>query len=133
MPRGLQEDHSGGTVGWACFRRLHHSWARTGRPKVREWLTTAAGFIGLAVGRTVFWNPVVVWRARKIARKTAVNEIACRYREFVTVLGLLRTPPSSARMRDRGYGNTTLRRRVRACSSEWSASAGWERIWCVAS
>ena len=36
--------------------------------KVREWLTTAAGvpgFIGFAVGRTVFWDPVADWRAGK--------------------------------------------------------------------
>ena len=34
-------------------------------PKVREWLTTAAGvpgFIGFAVGRTDFWEPLVHWR-----------------------------------------------------------------------
>jgi len=33
--------------------------------KVREWLTTAAGvpgFIGFAVGRTDFWEPLVGWR-----------------------------------------------------------------------
>ena len=36
--------------------------------KVHEWLTTAAavpGFIGFAVGRTSFWDPLVAWRARK--------------------------------------------------------------------
>ena len=34
--------------------------------KVRQWLSTAAdvpGFIGFAVGRTIFWNPLVAWRA----------------------------------------------------------------------
>ena len=34
--------------------------------KVREWLTTAApvpGFIGFAVGRTTFWDPLVNYRA----------------------------------------------------------------------
>ena len=37
--------------------------------KVREWLTTAAsvpGFIGFAVGRTTFWDPLVDWRANRI-------------------------------------------------------------------
>ena len=37
--------------------------------KVREWLATAAsvpGFIGFAVGRTTFWDPLVDWRANRI-------------------------------------------------------------------
>jgi len=54
--------------------------------KVHEWLTTAAavpGFIGFAVGRTSFWDPLVAWRARQITREQAVNDIVRRYREFV--------------------------------------------------
>jgi 5-dehydro-2-deoxygluconokinase len=54
--------------------------------KVREWLTTAAavpGFIGFAVGRTVFWEPLVGWLAKKTAREEAVAEIARRYSAFV--------------------------------------------------
>lgn len=54
--------------------------------KVREWLGVAAkvpGFIGFAVGRTVFWNPLVAWRAGKATREEAANQIAGRYREFV--------------------------------------------------
>jgi myo-inositol catabolism protein IolC len=56
--------------------------------KVREWLTTAAavpGFIGFAVGRTSFWDPLVDWRAKKITREAAVAEIARRYQEFVEI------------------------------------------------
>jgi len=56
--------------------------------KVREWLTTAAavpGFIGFAVGRTVFWEPLVGWLAKKTSREEAVAEIARRYSEFVHV------------------------------------------------
>jgi 5-dehydro-2-deoxygluconokinase len=56
--------------------------------KVREWLTTAAsvpGFIGFAVGRTVFWEPLVGWRDRKITREDAVAEVARRYRQFVNI------------------------------------------------
>jgi myo-inositol catabolism protein IolC len=56
--------------------------------KVREWLTTAAGvpgFIGFAVGRTDFWEPLVAWRAKRTTREQAVAEIARRYREFVDV------------------------------------------------
>ena len=56
--------------------------------KVRDWLTIAAGvpgFIGFAVGRTVFWDPLVNWRAKKITREVAVAEIARRYHEFVDI------------------------------------------------
>ncbi len=56
--------------------------------KVSEWLTTAAGvpgFIGFAVGRTSFWEPLISWRAQKTTREDAVAEIARRYRQFVDV------------------------------------------------
>jgi len=56
--------------------------------KVREWLITAAavpGFIGFAVGRTSFWNPLIDWRAKKITREAAVAEITRRYQEFVDI------------------------------------------------
>jgi myo-inositol catabolism protein IolC len=54
--------------------------------RVREWLATASGvqgFIGFAVGRTSFWDSLVNWRAKKITREDAVNNIARRYLEFV--------------------------------------------------
>jgi len=56
--------------------------------KVREWLEVAAGvagFIGFAVGRTDFWDPLVAWRAQKATREQTVAEIARRYREFVDI------------------------------------------------
>ncbi len=56
--------------------------------KVRDWLSIAAdvpGFVGFAVGRTVFWNPLVAWRAKRLTREQAVVEIAAHYREFVDV------------------------------------------------
>jgi myo-inositol catabolism protein IolC len=56
--------------------------------KVREWLTTAAGvpgFIGFAVGRTVFWDPLVGWRENRTTREAAVAEIAGRYRGFADI------------------------------------------------
>jgi 5-dehydro-2-deoxygluconokinase len=56
--------------------------------KVREWLTTAAavpGFIGFAVGRTSFWDPLMNWRAGRITREGAVAEIARRYKDFVEI------------------------------------------------
>jgi myo-inositol catabolism protein IolC len=68
-------------------------------PTVRGWLTTAAGvpgFIGFAVGRTVFWEPIVDYRAHKKSREAASSEIARRYREFV---GVFETARQSARAR----------------------------------
>jgi 5-dehydro-2-deoxygluconokinase len=56
--------------------------------KVREWLGIAAGvpgFVGFAVGRTVFWDPLVAWRAKKMTREEAIAEISRRYREFVDI------------------------------------------------
>jgi 5-dehydro-2-deoxygluconokinase len=54
--------------------------------KVREWLAAARGvpgFIGFAVGRTAFWEPLVSWRANRITGEDAVEVIARRYGEFV--------------------------------------------------
>ena len=62
--------------------------------KVREWLEIAAsvpGFIGFAVGRTTFWDPLVAWRAKKAPREQAVAEIARRYREFTDVFDTARS------------------------------------------
>lgn len=56
--------------------------------KVREWLSIAAGvdgFIGFAVGRTDFWDPLVAWRAGKESREMAVAQIAAHYREFADI------------------------------------------------
>ncbi len=56
--------------------------------KVHEWLATASGvpgFIGFAVGRTSFWSALVDWRAKKITRDDAVNDIARRYVQFVGI------------------------------------------------
>jgi len=53
--------------------------------KVREWLSTAAsvpGFVGFAVGRTDFWDPLVAWRDGEETRDQAVAQIAARYRGF---------------------------------------------------
>jgi myo-inositol catabolism protein IolC len=66
--------------------------------KVREWLMTAAGvpgFIGFAVGRTDFWEPLVRWRDKRITREAAVAEIAHRYREFVDIFENTRVETSA--------------------------------------
>jgi myo-inositol catabolism protein IolC len=67
--------------------------------RVREWLTTAsavAGFIGFAVGRTDFWEPLVGWRDNKTTREAAAAEIARHYREFVDVFEGARVKASAA-------------------------------------
>ncbi len=56
--------------------------------KVERWLETAAsvrGFIGFAVGRTTFWDPLVAWRDGRLPRAAAVAEIARRYTRWCTV------------------------------------------------
>jgi len=54
--------------------------------RVREWLAAARGvegFIGFAVGRTAFWNPLVNLQANRTTREEAVEAIAQSYGEFV--------------------------------------------------
>ncbi len=53
--------------------------------KVREWLKVAArtnGIIGFAVGRTVFWQPLVDYKEGKISREEAVGRISGTYQEL---------------------------------------------------
>jgi myo-inositol catabolism protein IolC len=56
--------------------------------KVIEWLTIAAkvpGFIGFAVGRTSFWDPLVALRDGKVAREKAVEEIASKFMKWIQI------------------------------------------------
>jgi len=53
--------------------------------KVREWLKVGArtkGIIGFAVGRTVFWQPLVDYKDGKISREDAVSRISSTYQEL---------------------------------------------------
>ncbi len=55
------------------------------KENVQKWLAVGAkvpGIIGFAVGRTIFWQPLVDYRAGKIDRKTAVDRIAQNYTEL---------------------------------------------------
>jgi 5-dehydro-2-deoxygluconokinase len=61
---------------------------------VRGWLAAAAtvpAFIGFAVGRTTFRDPLLAWKERKVSRPTAVANIAQRYREWVDIFHEART------------------------------------------
>lgn len=67
--------------------------------KVREWLETAAtvpGFVGFAIGRTVFWDPLVAWRGKQMTREQAVAEIARRYRQYADLFERKHASLSSA-------------------------------------
>ena len=66
---------------------------------VRAWLATAAGvpgFIGFAVGRTTFWEPLIALRDEKITRAAAAVEIARRYRQWVDVFERARAAAPSS-------------------------------------
>jgi myo-inositol catabolism protein IolC len=59
--------------------------------QVREWLENAAivpGYVGFAVGRTVFWDALVAWRSKQATRDQTVAEIGRRYRQFVDLFEL---------------------------------------------
>ena len=50
--------------------------------KVREWLKVGAnveGVIGFAVGRTVFWEPLKLYREKKCTREEASQRMATTY------------------------------------------------------
>jgi myo-inositol catabolism protein IolC len=67
--------------------------------KVRQWLEIAAtvpGYVGFAIGRTVFWDPLVAWRSRQATRDQTVAEIARRYREFANLFERKHASLSSA-------------------------------------
>ena len=61
--------------------------------KVTRWLETAAsvqGFIGFAVGRTTFSEPVADYVAKRATRQEAVSRIAQRYRRWATIFDKVR-------------------------------------------
>jgi 5-dehydro-2-deoxygluconokinase len=52
---------------------------------VQKWLKVGAkipGIIGFAVGRTIFWQPLVEHKTGKISRNEAIERIAQNYTEF---------------------------------------------------
>ena len=68
--------------------------------RVARWLEIAAsvpGFIGFAVGRTTFWDPIADYLARKATRQEAISRIAHRYREWVAIFERARLSPPATR------------------------------------
>lgn len=63
---------------------------------VHTWLSVAAevpAFVGFAVGRTDFWEPLVAWRAGTSTREQTVEVIGRRYRDLVELFDTRRHPP----------------------------------------
>ena len=52
-------------------------------PGEEEAAAPVPGFIGFAVGRTTFWDPLVGLRDGKMSREQAVRAIADRYLEWI--------------------------------------------------
>jgi myo-inositol catabolism protein IolC len=56
--------------------------------KVDHWLTQAApvdGFIGFAIGRSIWWDPLKAYVDGKIERSAGARKIAENYLRFVAV------------------------------------------------
>lgn len=56
------------------------------RDRVVHWLKTAApvpGFVGFAVGRTTFWQPLVDVEAERISKEEAARQIAHTFEEWI--------------------------------------------------
>jgi 5-dehydro-2-deoxygluconokinase len=55
------------------------------KEQVQKWLKVGAkilGIIGFAVGRTIFWQPLLEHKTGKISRNEAIERIALNYTEF---------------------------------------------------
>ena len=56
--------------------------------KVDHWLRQAApveGFIGFAIGRSIWWDALKGWLAKDLSREDAASQIADNYMRFVEV------------------------------------------------
>jgi myo-inositol catabolism protein IolC len=66
--------------------------------KVDHWLTEAApvdGFIGFAIGRSIWWDPLKAYVDGKIERAAGARKIAENYLRFVAVYERAKAPVSS--------------------------------------
>jgi myo-inositol catabolism protein IolC len=56
--------------------------------QVEHWVRTGAGvpgYVGFAIGRTIWWDAVACWKDGTLSRSQAVEAIAATYRHFVDV------------------------------------------------
>lgn len=66
---------------------------------VSRWLETAAsvaGFVGFAVGRTTFWDPIADVIAKRATRQAAVSRISRRFGEWIEIFERARARNRSA-------------------------------------
>ncbi len=66
--------------------------------KVDHWLTEAApvdGFVGFAIGRSIWWDPLKAYVDGKIERSAGARKIAENYLRFVSVYERAKTPVGS--------------------------------------
>jgi 5-dehydro-2-deoxygluconokinase len=66
--------------------------------KVDHWLTQAApvdGFIGFAIGRSIWWDPLKAYVDGKIDRATGAAQIAENYMRFIAVYERAEAPVGS--------------------------------------
>ncbi len=65
------------------------------RDRVVRWLKTAAGvpgFIGFAVGRTSFWQPLLDVEAKRISKEEAATHIAHHFEAWIRLFEEARSP-----------------------------------------
>lgn len=65
------------TLGRGESKELVEKWLKTG--------SSIPGIIGFAVGRTIFWDPLVELKNGKINRQSAIDMIAQNYLDFVNL------------------------------------------------
>jgi myo-inositol catabolism protein IolC len=67
--------------------------------KVDQWLTAAApvdGFVGFAIGRSIWWDPLKAYVDGKIERSAGARKIAENYLRFVSVYERAKTPAATS-------------------------------------
>jgi myo-inositol catabolism protein IolC len=67
--------------------------------KVDQWLTAAApvdGFVGFAIGRSIWWDPLKAYVEGKIERSAGARKIAENYLRFVAVYERAKTPAATS-------------------------------------
>jgi myo-inositol catabolism protein IolC len=66
--------------------------------KVEHWLMVAApvdGYIGFAIGRTIWWDPLKAYVDGKIERAAGARKIAESYLRFIAVYERAKAPVGS--------------------------------------
>jgi myo-inositol catabolism protein IolC len=67
--------------------------------KVDQWLTAAApvdGFVGFAIGRSIWWDPLKAYVDGKIERSAGARKIAENYLRFVSVYERAKAPAATS-------------------------------------